>query len=377
MNPERVRSKDHVELPMIFARLQEDGYLTREDIDTLKEIAERIEEPKLEWLADDVRYIGEGKFIPVDSENFVVMLDSIRYDIHRVIESRAESKYGNEIYVSDKELIAAIPDDVLDHYTVVATERETDGSVVREVEMRYGEDEIDLTVLDDLDAQRRVVKFDGVALVRSELEQIAADAVDEAIDEFIEECDRSDPLCYVASHTFCELVKYATVEGEPNYIYECTVDLEDVEKFVEPEERSEFKEEIAKILKTVDCTTFTRKDEIKAYCKYDVRSEIRGMTFEAHMDEIEERAMEIAGEKYVNEILPEFKHEWREIGEEMPIPLSCDVSFAYPHHGGFYFYARCRGEKEYDISLDSIAQSYKDIHDTLDRWHSETRRVWW
>ena len=55
--------------------------------------------------------------------------------------------------------------------------------------------------------------------------------------------------------------------------------------------------------------------------------------------------------------------------------MTCEVEYAYPHYGGYYYYLRCSGSKIYDISLDEIAQSYRDIHETLDSF-CEQLEIW-
>ena len=389
MNPEKVRSKDHIDLTFTFARLQEDGYITKDDVERLKEIAERIEEPKLKWIVEEVRYIGEGRFMPLDKTSFITELDSIRYDIHRVIESRVE-EHGR-VHISEPELVAAIPDSISRAYRITATEEEQDTTVRRDIYMKsmYGENEIELNVIDDLDDQERTVKINAYGHVRSELEGIAEDVrlgiEERVIREGCEQDQFDDPYCYIFLHGDCEFAMHKILEEEAvgvtsKTVAICEIDLNPLREHYqkEYEQYKHMVDEIKEILKGKQCTVFHRhaEHEIRAVCDYSPVTAIYWDLGEKYQYDIDREADEILEERYQNEVLPEYEREWNEIGSKLPIPLDCEVSYGYPHYYGFYYYVRCKGEKDYNISLDEIAQSYKDIHNTLDEFEENVSRNW-
>ena len=385
MNPERVRSRDHIDLTFTFARLQEDGYITKDDVERLKEIAERIEEPKLKWIAEEVRYIGEGRFMPLDKTAFITELDSIRYDIHRVIESRVE-EHGR-VHISEPELVAAIPDSISRAYRITATEEEQDSEVRRDIYMKsmYGENEIELNVIDDLDDQERAVKINAYGHVRSELdglaEEIRLEVEERVVSEECEEDQFDDPQCYIFINGDCEYVTHKTIDGEIRSVSVCSIDLEPLKEHYRGkyEQYRYMVDEIEDVLKNKRCVVFHRRGEgeIRAICDINPVSAVHWDLGEKYQDLVDREADEILEERYQNEVLPEYEREWNEIGSKLPIPLECEVSYGYPHYYGFYYYVRCKGEKDYNISLDEIAQSYKDIHDTLDEFEENVSGTWY
>lgn len=323
MNENAVRSKDHVDLTFIFARLQEDGYLTADDIKTLREMAERLDEPRLEWLAEDVRYIGGGMYVPNDKERFTTELDSIRYQIHRIVESKLG--YGSDVSnLTEKELLTALPELVIEEYSVRASEDYRDDLVEREILARRGENEIELRVVDDLGAQRRRVELDMVGHIRVEADTI----VHEKEYEVLEKYKLEDPVFYIASKGYCSPIRMKTIYGEETEVYRCEVDLDElIESDLSRENKLKMINEITDMFKDYECLVTRSEDRIVASCEVDI-VERANWSVEDYIRDLVEYELE---DVYLHEVLPSFEEEWNRIGKETPIPLECDTTYAYPH----------------------------------------------
>jgi len=372
MDPKKVRSKDHIDLTFMFARLQEDGYLTRDDVERLKEIAERIEEPKLEWLAEDLRYIGEGRFIPADKTSFITELDAIRYQIHRIVESGVEAT-GGTIDISEPELLAAIPEACCKKFRISADEWSAANVVTRYFHLKERENEVDVKVVDELDAQKREIVLSIYGLIRTveELEpEIGADIIEKGCPQM--QFDYG--ACYIHVNTECRSALHRTPEGEEEYVYFCDTDLKPAQKRLERQEYQSLKKDIVELFEDYRC--FGIREEggvLKAICDSDVKWEIYDYLTEIFEWEIREEVEKV----YTEELLLEYKDQWKSWGEKLPIPVSCEVEYAYPHGTGFFYYVRCSGSKDYSISLDEIAKSYNDLHETLQPACEELQEAWW
>ena len=175
-------------------------------------------------------------------------------------------------------------------------------------------------------------------------------------------------------HTQCKWFKQKTLEGEEEWLYSCEVNLAPLKENVsDVNKRREFVEEMMEILSEY-CKPVSREgDVIRAVCHDDIHVHVEDEYYEYARDVALSRVEDF----YYDEVLPSFKEEWEKLGREQPIPLDCDVTYAYPHMGGFYYYARCEGKKDYDLSLDEVAKSYKDIHDTVKNFVENVEETWY
>jgi len=378
-NPNLVSSLDHVDLTFMFAKLLRRGVLEREDVHKLRELYERTRDERIKDLVDSLRYVGAGRFTPTDSERFITVLDTIRDEIHQIVMKRTTE---GEIKITEKELLMAIPDKCCVSYGVCpdvkvvnAEERRYDNTVEKTVvakpEFGSGENEFTVRVIDDLKSKKRKVEVEAVSLNRVDLEDTYPEEI------YCEKYEYEDESCYVAFHGSCEEFEQKTLTGETKTFNKCEVNIEPLREYLvkkkkKPKDFRSMLNWIIQMFKDRDCKVWVKGDKIEAICdKYEDPVEDAWIA-------VRESAWDsgVVEDYYTDKVMPEDEKEYNEKAKNYPIPMRCELEYAYPHGGGFYYYARCRGSKDYPLDPTGTAESYFDINNTLSSLCSDFGG-WW
>jgi len=352
---ERARSSDHVDLTFMYAKLLKEGFLEREDVEKLREMKERLEDHRIDTLLESLRYIGAGRFLPADTSSFIMTLDNLRYDVHRVIEKKLEAE---DVEITDKDLLAAVPEKCHGDVKIVEwSETRIDETVTRNIiarERAWGtEGELRISIEDNFDEKTRYAK---VSMVYKGVIDVDVDPVD----IYCKKEKLHDENCYVIEKADCEWFKVRELTGEVEWKEKCTIDLNELIKARKTGRATIDVSDVLSVLRYSKCKVWRKANKIEAVCPDEWRYDII-----QHIDEYawESGALE---NYYIENFLPDIEKDYESLGETTPIPLKCEVEYAYPHGHGFFYYARCSGSKKYPLDVEGSAVSLREINRTLE-----------
>ena len=197
-----------------------------------------------------------------------------------------------------------------------------------------------------MNRMKRDVELDIVKLVRVDLGEPLAE-------EYCREYIYHDKKATKDDEIKCYLFEWARRERDDVWSI-------DVESFNDDE-----KKKAIEIIEDLGCTVLNKEDVLGG-ADMDIYFECHEYDFlPAIFEQVEDRALEFFEEEKFEDWAKDDIKSLDADASELPIPLKCSGTFAYPHGGGYFYYAKCNGKKEYPLNVEGTAKSLKDIYDTI------------
>ena len=352
--------RHHLILTEAVAGLQSSGKLPEELFKSLRETASELKDTpegmKLDYLLSSFRRVG--KFYYPKEESVLLELDEVRDSIHQKIFRETPERV--KISIAERELLTAVPENLK-----ITSAKEFDRTTILEGTSRTWKDfDFAIRVKDN---SKRKVTIETVHLTQAEV-----DLSDDFMEAFAEEVcsryfDKAPTACtiYLFGDYEPEWEIIRDLEGNVRYFSRFYLDWGEVrQKIKEYSDKinpKELKRNALEYLRGDGCLCVDKGDKISCLCRDTPTSKALDDLFDIFEDTFDELREKEYKEVHIPADAERVAIEGYELGCE------CTAEYAYPHGGGYWYYVKCKCEREYEKTPEDIAKSYKEIHDLLEK----------
>jgi len=351
--------RHHLILTEAVAELQSSGKLPEELFKSLRKLVSELKDTpegmKLDYLLSSFRRVG--KFYYPAEKSVTLELDEVRDSIHQKI-FREVAPERAKINIAEKELLTAIPKSLK-----ISSAKDMNHTTI--IEGKSGWKNFDFTVKIK-DNSKRKVTIETVHLTPTDVE-----IPDDFLETFAERAcsqyfDEAPAACTVYLFGDYEpgKEKIKDLEGDVRFFNRFYIDWNEVKQnikeYSDETNPKELKKEVLEYLRDCGCICVDKGERVSCLCEDYPTS----LAIEDLLDIFEDVYAELREEEYKEFYIKEDRERVAIQGHS--IGCDCTAEYAYPHGGGYWYYVKCKCEREYEKTPEDIAKSYKEIYNLLE-----------